>query len=116
MILMLAGFRSRCTMPLSCAASSASAIWLASRQCFGAGDRPLGDPLGQRVALDQLQNERRLPFHVLETVNGPMCGWLSDASIRASRSKRERRSGSPVKSRGQDLDRDFAPELGSCAR
>ena len=38
-------------------------------------------------------------------------GWLSAASIRASRSKRARRSGSGGKNRWKDLDRDVPIEL-----
>ena len=41
-----------------------------------------------------------------------MWGWLSEASTRASRSKRARRSGSLAKTSRQDLDRDVATELG----
>ena len=40
-----------------------------------------------------------------------MCGWLSVASVRASRAKRDLRSGSAVKWAGKDLDRDVATEL-----
>ena len=39
-----------------------------------------------------------------------MCGWLSAAMARASRSKRSRSDGSPAQARGQDLDRDRAVE------
>ena len=39
-----------------------------------------------------------------------MLGWLSDASVRASRSKRARRSGSSCEAR-QDFERDVAPQL-----
>ena len=41
-----------------------------------------------------------------------MLGWLSAASTLASRSNRASRSGSRAEARGQDLDRDLAPELG----
>ena len=41
-----------------------------------------------------------------------MCGWLSEASTRASRSKRASRSGSFATSVEQHLDRHLAPEPG----
>jgi len=40
LILMLPGFRSRCTIPRSCAASSASAIWRANARASSSGIRP----------------------------------------------------------------------------
>jgi len=43
LILMLAGFRSRCTIPISCAASSASAIWRAYLSAVSTGSGPFGD-------------------------------------------------------------------------
>ena len=39
-----------------------------------------------------------------------MFGWFSEASTRASRSKRATRSGSSREGRGQDLDGDVAAE------
>ena len=61
--LMLAGFRSRCTMPCSCAATSASAIWLAiaSASAIGIGSRRY-DPRGG--SLDQLHHERVHPADI----------------------------------------------------
>ena len=41
-----------------------------------------------------------------------MCGWFSEARACASRSKRPRRSGSDAKTRGKNLDRDLAMQLG----
>ena len=54
--LTLAGFRSRCTMPLSCAASSASAICLAIRKASPSSG--LGNQVGQAGPIDELQHER----------------------------------------------------------
>ena len=48
----LAGFRSRCRMPRSCAACSASAIWLASRTSFVSSHRT-----AERLALEILEDE-----------------------------------------------------------
>ena len=61
--LTLAGFRSRWTMPLPCAASSASAICRRSRSASSSG-RPrrapaLGELVGQRRPLDELHDQRR---------------------------------------------------------
>ena len=57
--LMFAGFRSRWTMPASCAASSASAIWRAMgegvRQVEGRG---AADERGQILPVDQLHHDR----------------------------------------------------------
>ena len=41
-----------------------------------------------------------------------MPGWFSEASNRASRSKRASFCGCCVNSSGRDFDRDFTPELG----
>ena len=57
-------------MPFSCAASSASAICRAMRQRLGEWDRPLRDALGERVALDELEDERGRPVQLLEAVDG----------------------------------------------
>ena len=60
-ILMFAGLRSRWTMPFSCAASSASAIWRAIASASASGSGAARDPVGQRLALDELQHQRRAP-------------------------------------------------------
>ena len=93
-ILMLAGFRSRWMMPRSCAASSASAIWraiverLAQRQRARARSaRPACRPRPARAPARA--RRRRLRGHRWRRC----AGWLSDASTRASRSKRASRSG-----------------------
>ena len=49
--MMLAGFRSRCTTPLRCAASRASAIWIASRTASST------DAGLERAALDVLEHQ-----------------------------------------------------------
>ena len=59
-ILMFAGFRSRCTMPFSCAYSMASAICEAIGSASVERDRSGGDPLRQRGAFDQFDNQRPL--------------------------------------------------------
>ena len=67
--LMFAGFRSRWTMPCSCAASSASAICRAMGSASSSGIGPARDALGERLALDQLQHERATSVRVLEPVD-----------------------------------------------
>ena len=70
-IAMLAGLRSRWTMPFSCAASSASAICRA--MASASRDRQRGrsvEPLGKRLALDELEDQRVNAVAVLEPVDG----------------------------------------------
>ena len=115
--LMFAGLRSRWTMPCSCAASSASAICRAigSASCERHADR--GDASREVVAFDQLHHQRRDVAGVARgRRSAAMFGWLSAASVCASRSKRARRSGSAAKQLRQDLDRDVAIEPVSRAR
>ena len=112
-ILMLAGFRSRWTIPFSCAASSASAIWRAIASASSTGSGPRCEPLGERLALDQLQHERARR----------RCRALLEAVDRADVRMVERRehprfaleAREPLGIRRedvrQDLDRDVAPEL-----
>ena len=59
--LMFAGFRSRWTMPRSCAASSASAICRAIGSASSSGIGPARDAVGERLAFDQLHHERGAP-------------------------------------------------------
>ena len=66
---MLAGFRSRWTMPLACAAASASAIWPAMRTRFTDRHRSARDPIGQRLAVDELQHQAADAVSFLEAVN-----------------------------------------------
>ena len=56
--LMFAGFRSRWTMPCSCAASSASAICLAIGSASSSGIGAARDALDEVLALDELHHER----------------------------------------------------------
>ena len=67
--LTLAGFRSRWTIPFSCAASSASAIWRAMPSASSIGMRPARDALGERLALDELQDEGLRAAGLLEAVD-----------------------------------------------
>ena len=77
-IFTFAGFRSRCTMPFSCAASSAAAIWCATPSASLEGHRLAREPLGERLALDELEHERShgaaLGLAVLDAVDHAMFG------------------------------------------
>ena len=61
--LMLAGFRSRWTMPCSCAASSASAICVAIGSASSSGNGPRARRSARILAVDELHHQarRRLP-------------------------------------------------------
>ncbi len=59
-ILMFAGFRSRWTMPFSCAASSASAICSAIASASSIGIGAVLQPLGQRLPFDQFHDQEVL--------------------------------------------------------
>jgi hypothetical protein len=88
--LMFAGFRSRWMTPASCAASSASAICLAmddallvrrfervrdlpaDRERIRDGERALNDAVGERLAVDQLHDQRpgaRIFFEAINACN-----------------------------------------------
>ena len=67
--LMFAGFRSRWTIPCSCAASSASAICVAIGSASSMGMAASRDPLGERRAFDQFHHEGVQAVGVLEAVD-----------------------------------------------
>ena len=67
--LMLAGFRSRWMTPISCAASSASAIWRASGSASSIGNRTFRDALGEVFALDELHDDRARACRFLDAVD-----------------------------------------------
>ena len=67
--LTLAGFRSRCTMPASCAVSSASAIWRAMRQCLVERHGAASDPFSQVLAVDQFHHDGARVAARLEAVD-----------------------------------------------
>ncbi len=67
---MFDGFRSRWTIPFSCAASSASAICRAMAIGLVYRQRPLRDALGQRLAVDQLEDEKLVAVCFMEVVDG----------------------------------------------
>jgi hypothetical protein len=108
--LMFAGFRSRWTMPCSCAASSASAIFSRSDRASDERDGAGCDALGEILPLDEFHHEGGyMPAAFLEAVDGGDVGMIERREHFASRSNRARRSGS-CERRRQDLDGDLALE------
>ena len=73
---MLAGFRSRWTIPFSCAASSASAIWRAIVSASDDRQGPALEALRERRALDQLEDQRGDAVGLLQSVDRPDVGMI----------------------------------------
>ena len=97
-ILMFAGFRSRWTMPLSWAASSASAICRAMRQRLAEGQSAAvrvrrasrGEAVGERVALDELENQEANAVRFLEAVDRADVGVVQRRRASAPRARSAR--------------------------
>ena len=66
---MLAGLMSRCTIPLACADSSASAIWIADVEQLADLEALPRQPLRQRLALEQLHDDEVLALVLLDRVD-----------------------------------------------
>ena len=105
--LTLAGLRSRWMTPLSCAASSASAICRAmpSASTSGIGPR-LRRSDRSSPSTSSITSAVRVPDSSRPWMPA-MCGWLSEASTCASRWKRAIRSLSFAKMLRQELQRDL---------
>ena len=110
----LPGFRSRCTMRLSCAAASASASVAARSSSFGTGRPSRGQLPIQRLAFDQFHRQKmragrgilfdgidRDDVRMIQRRDGPR---FTPESIDANRVAREIRR--------QQLQRHLAPERG----
>ena len=65
---MLAGFKSRWMIPCAWAASTAS-VMFRDGQSFVERDRTLGNPIRERRAFDELENERRRIATVFDAVD-----------------------------------------------
>ena len=113
----LAGFRSRCVMPRSCAAPTASASGIGHLAATArAAVRPSASNSAERLPLDQLhRQEADVAVDCSTEWIVTMFGWLSAATAAASRSKRSRRSGSAAIAAGQHLERDRRARA-SCRR
>ena len=114
--LMFAGFRSRWTMPFSCASSSASAICCAIASASSSGNAPALQPLGE-VSPSTSSIARKwtaapsVERRALEAVD------VGDVRVveRGEQLRLALEAGEALRvggeGRGQDLDRDLAPEL-----
>ena len=115
-ILMFAGFRSRWTMPFSCAASRASAICRAIVNASAAGNRrPVASTADQLVAsvdaLDELEHQELNTAGFFEAVDRADVGVIERGQHpRLAREPREPIGVAGERGR-QDLDRDVATEL-----
>ena len=67
---MFAGFKSRWMILFRCAASSASAICRAMANASPVGTGPTAQPIGQRLAVDELQHQRWHAAGLFEPVDG----------------------------------------------
>ena len=111
-IFTFAGLRSRCTIPFSCAASSASAIWWATFSDVRHRHRTALQTLGQRLALDQFHHEKMLAVLIPPSRRAQRCvdgseqrvPWLRARTVRCGRHRTPRFE--------QDLDRHFAAKPG----
>ena len=119
--LMLAGFRSRWTMPCSCAASRASAICLAIGSASATGIAPLATTHREVLALDELHDEG---MHVAPAPTRVRRGRRLDDAVdlrdvgviqRGERLRLAREAGDAIgvvrDGVGQDLDGDVAVQL-----
>ena len=105
--LTLAGFKSRCTMPASWAASSASAICFAIGSASSIGIGPRAMRCGQILAFDELHHERVL-FDTVDVRDVGMIERREDFRFAL-----ESREAFAIVGDigGQDLDRHFALQL-----
>ena len=108
--LMLAGLRSRCTIPCSCAASSASAICRASASASVERHRPVGDALREVLALDQLHHDRADAVAVLQAVDRRDVGMVQRRQHLGFALEARQALGIGGERRRQDLDRHLALE------
>ena len=74
-------------------------------------DRPLGDPLGERVAVDELEDERGRAIHDFEPVDGADVGMIQRGQQPRLAVEADAPLGIGREETREDLDRDIAPEL-----
>ena len=80
------------------------------------GHRPALQPLREVLARHELQHQEARAAGLVDAVDRATFGWLSEASIFASRSKRAKRSASSAKARGSTLIATSRPSFVSFAR
>ena len=116
-----AGLRSRWTMPFSCASSRASAICraIATASSTGTGPRFSRSARSSPSTSSMTSRWALLPSGSVacsKPYRWAIVEWLSEASSFASRSKRERRSGSVAKAAGRSFSATCRPSRVSVAR
>ena len=109
---MLAGFRSRWTIPFACADSSASAIWVPSSSSALKLERPAPDPVGERLALEQLHRDEVLPLVLVDLVDRADPGVIERRGRPRLALEALERAGLLGHLHGQELERHVAAELG----
>ena len=67
---MFAGLMSRWTMPLACAASSPSAIWMPRSSTASISKRLASDPVPERLTLQQFHGDEGSPIGLIDLVDG----------------------------------------------
>ena len=107
----LAGFRSRWTMPFSCAASSASAIWRAISSASSTGTGPCAIRLRERLALDELEDEPAHAARLLEPVDVRDVRMIEGGQHLGLALEARKPVGIRGERLGKNLDRDVAAEL-----
>ena len=112
------GFRSRWTMPFSCAAARPWAIWIAYSIALRGENRPPASSERSVSPSSSSWTTYGAPSagFVPRSWTAVMLGWLSRPAARASCSKRFRRSASLEKAGGRTLIATSRPRRGSLAR
>ena len=75
------------------------------------GDRPPGDPLGERVAVDELEYERGRTIPDFEPVDGADVGMVQRGQQPRLALEADAPLGIGREETREDFDRDIAPEL-----
>ena len=108
---MFAGFRSRWTMPFSCAASSASAICRAIARASAIGSGPLASRSARVGPSTQFEDQRRHAIDVLEPVDRANVRMIERGQEAGFAREAGTTLGVCCEVRREDLDGDVAPQL-----
>ena len=108
--LMFAGFRSRWTIPFSCAVSSASAICDAMAIASTIGSASFAQPIRQRRPFDELEHERSHAVGLFDAVNRPDVRVIERREQPRFPLEPRQPLGIAGKQRRQHLDRHVPPE------
>ncbi len=112
----LAGFRSRWTMPFRCAAARAAQISEPMRARASVGIGPRASRAASVSPSRSSVTAYETPLSEPKSKIARMFGWDSDATARASRSKRASASGSAATRSGRTLMATSRPRRGWWAR